>query len=174
MATIGDYYRRFHAMNNGFKGTIESALKSVNLSYYIREQLYSGLDGNENELRPSYMDDPYFRERTNSEEKARNMARWYVKHKELITPPLTSNIGFKARGKETPNLIIRGDFYESIISTVDNWRIKIETQGVSFGADVERKYGSQIFALSEKSKRHIIETYIKPAIADYLKVYGLR
>jgi hypothetical protein len=44
---------------------------------------------------------------------------------------------------------------------------------VAFGADIERKYGSQIFKISEKAGSHYMEYRLLPKIERFIKECGL-
>ena len=113
---------------------------------YVREQLYSGVDGDENPLIPGYTEDPYFK-KTYGEHWKKNAER-YKNWKTKIQKPKPSYLGFSARGNNTPNLIIRGDFYSSITAIPISNGIRIASYGVSFGSDIEKKYGYKIAILS--------------------------
>lgn len=136
---------------------------------YIREQLYSGLDGNERPLTPGYMDDPYFDSFKNPKKAAEDYKNWKTK----IQRPKPSYLGFSARNNNTPNLIIRGDFYSSITAIPMSDGIRIETLGVSFGSDIEKKYGSQIFKISDKAGSHYVEYRLLPKIERMINDLGL-
>ena len=51
---------------SGFEKSCMDCLQENNIEVadLVREQLYSGLDGNTDSLRPGYSEDPYFRETT--------------------------------------------------------------------------------------------------------------
>lgn len=136
---------------------------------YIREQLYSGLDGNEKPLQPGYMQDPYFQIYKYPQKAAEKYKNWKTK----IQRPKPSYLGFPARNNNTPNLIIRGDFYSSITAIPISEGVRLVTYGVEFGTDVERKYGSQIFKVTETAKRHYIVYRLLPKIEHYYKQCGL-
>lgn len=138
---------------------------------FIREQLYSGKNGKENPLTPTYSDDPYFKEHYGKNWRA--AAERYRKWKMLISPPSPSYLGLQPRHSNTPNLIIRGDFYDSIVATATGSGFVIGTQGLSFGRDVERKYGSGIFEIGNHAKKFFIETKLLPSILNNFKSYGL-
>lgn len=136
---------------------------------YIREQLYSGVDGNENALKPGYMQDPYFNEFKDPVKAATAYKNWKTK----IQPPKPSYLGFSARNNNTPNLIIRGDFYSSITAIPITEGVRIVSFGVEFGTDIERKYGSQIFKISNKAGSHYVKYRLLPKIERYFKDCGL-
>lgn len=146
----------------------------------VREQLYSGIDGRGAPLSPSYSSDPYFREPRAGffDEEA---DRWvscfmrpdlYVAWKMRITPPEASQrLGLPARDSDTPNLFIVGTFHGSIDGRPTSSGVEIFTSGWPEGPAVERKYGSQIFALSDPAVGHFNEHFLWPWLrAWYLSV----
>lgn len=136
---------------------------------YIREQLYSGVDGDERPLTPGYMEDPYFQIYKDPKKAAEQYKNWKTK----IQPPKPSYLGFRARGNNTPNLIIRGDFYSSITAIPISDGVRIISYGVEFGTDIERKYGSQIFKISDKAGSHYVEYRLLPKIERFFNECGL-
>ena len=73
----------------------------------------------------------------------------------------------------TPNLIIRGDFYSSITAIPISDGVRIVSYGVEFGTDIERKYGSQIFKISDKAGSHYVEYRLLPKIERFFNECGL-
>lgn len=137
----------------------------------VREQLYSGIDGRGAPLSPSYSMDPYFHN---------PMAgffddehdHWvpcfmhperYIAWKMSITPPLAGGkLGLPARSSDQPNLFIYGTFHSSIDARATPSGVEIFTFGWDDGPAVERKYGSQIFGLSEPAVGHFNTNYLMP------------
>ena len=100
-------------------------------------------------------------------------AEKYKNWKTRIQRPKPSYLGFPARNNNTPNLIIRGDFYSSITAIPISDGVKIVSYGVSFGADIESKYGSQIFKVSTKAREHYIMYRLIPHIDKFTKQCGI-
>ena len=137
---------------------------------YVHEQLFAGVNGRGNPLRPTYLTDPYFRQEYGKGWK--EAARAYMEWKwGMSYPKMPSWLGFRPRRKETPNLIITGEFYSSIYAVRKGFGIEIGTRGTSFGDDVERKYGSIIFGITPAARRHYIENRMKAELARILKKY---
>ena len=90
-----------------------------------------------------------------------------------IQPPARSYLGFRPRNADTPNLIIRGDFYASITAIPIADGISIVSQGVMFSSDIERKYGNVIYEIGDKARRHWINFYMLPRIRTFMKECGL-
>ena len=137
----------------------------------VREQLYSGIDGRGAPLSPSYSQDPYFRDHRAGffDEEADNWVSCfmrpdlYIAWKQRITPPEASKrLGLPARSSDTPNLFIFGTFHSSIDARAVSKGIEIFTFGWDGGPHVERKYGSQIFALSSQAVAHFNTNYLMP------------
>lgn len=156
-----------------FCDDLQSSVKTFiqsNGKYFVesvKEQLYSGLDGDDRELTPNYLNDPFF----NSKDAGRwkNNNKGYMIWKSKITPPQSSYLGFRARNIETPNLIIVGDFYNSIfVKDTDNG-IEIGSDS-TLGASIEKKYGSRIFKVSDLSfywKKQELDSDIQSLINKY-------
>lgn len=137
----------------------------------VREQMYSGVDGRDAPLSPSYSQDPYFREPRAGffDEDA---GQWvpcfmhperYIAWKMRITPPEASQrLGLPARGSDTPNLFIVGTFHGSVDARATQQGVEIFTFGWDEGPAVERKYGSQIFALGNPAVGHFNENFLWP------------
>lgn len=136
---------------------------------FVTEQLYSGLNGEESPLRPKYSEDPYF----NAFKDPKKAAERYKKWKMKIQPPARSYLGFEPRGADTPNLIIRGDFYSSITAIPVADGLSIVSQGLMFSADIERKYGNVIYQIGDKSKEHYVQFYMLPRIMKLMEECGL-
>lgn len=137
----------------------------------VREQLYSGIDGRGAQLSPSYSQDPYFRDHRAGffDEEADTWVSCfmrpdlYIAWKQRITPPVASGrLGLPARSIDQPNLYIFGTFHSSIDARAVSKGIEIFTFGWDGGPQVERKYGSQIFALSSQAVAHFNTNYLMP------------
>lgn len=136
----------------------------------IGEQLYSGLDGDTNSLRPSYSDDPFFDIK----------GRWYhdsdgyIEWKKKITPLVTSpRLNLPPRPIDVPNLYITGAFHESIRASVNGDSLSIGTFGFTEGPDIVRKYGDNILNLGVDAREYIVLEMLEPFIGDFFKKYGL-
>lgn len=135
----------------------------------IGEQLYSGLDGDTNSLRPTYSDDPFFDIK----------GRWYqdsggyIEWKKKITPPVTSpRLSLPPRPIDVPNLYIIGTFHESIRASVNGGSLSINTIGFSDGPDIVRKYGDDILNLGMDAREYLVIELLEPFIGDFFKKYG--
>lgn len=174
MANIIEAEKNFNALVEGFESMIRNimAAQKKELQIYITEQLYSGVNGKDKPLRPTYLNDPYFKSRESG--KWYKNARGYMMWKEGITPPYASSwLGIPRRSPDTPNLIIRGDFHNSITAVPFDKGLRIESVGVSFSDDIERKYGQAIYRVGSYARRYFIEKYVKKGIEDYFRKFGV-
>lgn len=171
MADFEKLEHSVHSIVTGFEQTIAECLtqnKSV-VEDLIGEQLYSGLDGDTNSLRPSYSDDPFFDIK----------GRWYhdsdgyIEWKKNITPPMASpRLNLPPRPIDVPNLYITGTFHESIRATVNGGKVLINTVGFSDGPDIVRKYGDNILNLGMDAREYIVLEMLKPFVGNFFKKYG--
>lgn len=136
---------------------------------FVTEQLYSGVNGDEVPLRPKYSEDPYFNAFKNPKKEAERYRKWKMR----IQPPARSYLGFNPRDSDTPNLIIRGDFYASITAIPIADGISIVSQGVMFSSDIERKYGNVIYEIGDKAKEHYVQFFMLPRIMKLMEECGL-
>ena len=73
---------------------------------------------------------------------------------------------------DTPNLIITGEFYSSIRVNVSSEGLKIGSD-TTMGKDIERKYGSIIFGLGQRSRSYFVEYVLSPALKEYFSRFGV-
>ena len=131
----------------------ENQEQAVNL---VKDQLYSGLDGNLKLLTPSYSQDPFF--------KTREAALKYAKFK-ATQNPRTINPLFGAKPYDTPNLIVNGKFvYDRMRMVSLKDRVAFEIGG-RLRNEIPKKYGKNTLKLSTKAV-----TYLKDnGVDDYVK-----
>lgn len=167
MATIKDSERIFREFVDGYSPMLENAITTHKdfAELAIREQLESGIDGNEKELQPNYLNDPYF--------KTRKEALRYMRWKERITPPVQSQLGLRERPVKTPNLRINGYFHNSIQAVSVDGGISLRSHGVDFAPDVEHKYGDALYKLGRTARRKFYRDYIRTSIKEYYRRFGL-
>ena len=137
----------------------------------IQEQLYSGMDGTDRCLSPTYDNDPYFNEPGPWQNKPEKYKRW----KEKITPPVVSFLlNLPPRPSEIPNLFITGTFYDSIRLERLNRSMSVFTEGFIDGPDIQKKYGDNIFALGSSAKEYFIIMHLRPWIENFFKECGYK
>jgi len=171
MGTFKDSYERYNEFKNGLQPVIVESIQNNGSEAveFIREQLYSGVDGDEKVLSPSYSSDPFFQSPEAGHWK--NNGKGYAKWKKTIQPPSPSYLGFGPRNMDTPNLIIVGNFYESIKSTLIENGIHIHSTGVHFARDIESKYGDVIYKLSPRAKKFFWDYTLKAVYKSYISKF---
>lgn len=171
--TLEEYSKSWKKLADGLEDVLVSQLQGETdlIEEFAREQLYSGVNGDEERLTPKYSQDPYFKEVYGKNWKSH--ATDYMKWKRKIQPPAASFLGFRPRAMDTPNLIIRGDFYDSITAIPVKEGVIVTSNGLSFSADIERKYTSKIYKMSNRAVKHYITYYAMPQIDDFIKYCGL-
>lgn len=115
MANIIEAEENFRRFATGFEPMIRDIMvkNREEVSQYIVEQLWSGINGNDKPLRPTYFNDPYF----NTKEAGYwyKNAKGYAAFKQRVAPLMYSSlINAPVSSKGTPNLIITGEFHDSI------------------------------------------------------------
>lgn len=141
----------------------------------VKEQLFSGIDGEGRELTPGYLDDPYF-DRVRwfhwEDGKMYHGAQGYQEWKKDITPPTPGQlIGYPARSVGAPNLYIDGTFYGTISAKALPDGVQIYTDSET-GMKIEQKYGATIFGIADLGREWFNETYLIPALNDFYKKCG--
>lgn len=166
MATIKGASDTFQRLNAGFQPMLTQLIQSngMELGGYVREQLWSGLDGDEKELRPTYLTDPYFKERYGSA--WRIMAERYADWKMEITPPSSGRLGFRPRDRVVPNLFIDGTFHRSIMPRNIDGGITFSSQ-VGFATEIEQKYHDTIYKVSRTARKRFLDDFVRGAIRTY-------
>lgn len=136
----------------------------------VHEQLYSGLDGEERHLSPTYDDDPFFEEEGEWYHRAKDYKAW----KGSITPPLKgSMLGLPPRPYEVPNLFINGKFYSEITVFRKGDFLDIDP-GMEHGPEIVAKYGDRILDLGPTGIEYFNTAYMLPAIENFFKDCGYR
>lgn len=167
MATIRGAEEMFRRFSEGYPPMVEKVITANRdvLEADIREQLESGLDGNEKELRPNYLNDPYF--------KTREEAEKYMRWKERITPPMQSTLGLRPRAVKTPNLRINGFYHHSIQAVPVAGGVRIGSQGVGFSGEIEGKYGGALYKVGRTARRKFYREHLRTALKEYYRRFGL-
>ena len=140
----------------------------------ISEQLFCGLDADENYLDPNYDNDPYF-----EEEKSPwyHRAKAYKEWKHNITPPqFGTMLGLSPRPDNVPNLWIDGTFHGQINAQRIEGGLNIDP-GNGRGPDIVAKYevdNKVILDLGPTAMRYFNEKYMIPAISKFFKDCGYK
>lgn len=161
-----------HRISDGFEGCVAQCLsdnKGV-IVQEIKEQLYSGLNGNDEHLSPTYDNDPYFNEEGYWHHRAAAYKAW----KKKITPPVSGTmIGLAARPDDVPNLFIDGTFYSGITARMQGNALEVSA-GSDSGPDIVRKYGEIILMPGPTAIDYFNLYHLIPAIEEFLRNCGYR
>ena len=106
--------------------------KQENIVNQVRSQLMDGVDGEGKGLRPTYLEDRFF--------KTQQQAIGYMNWKQKITPNLR-------RAPESPNLFINGFFHSLLFLKIEKEQA-IVTASDSFGTEIVSKYGQVAFGVN--------------------------
>ena len=173
MASLQEVSQIIHAIAIGLEDECVKCLdeRQEEIIDSIHEQLYSGLDGTEHLLSPSYDEDSYFSEPGPWQNRAEAYKRW----KEKITPPIRGEkLYLPPRPVEVPNLFIVGSFYESIHAERIRTGLHISSSGFKEGPDIERKYGEQILCMSDTAKAYFNLMFMRPCINRFFRNCGYK
>lgn len=174
MASIFEVVKIIHDIASGLEGECMKCLEQNRgeVINCIREQLYSGLDGDETNLSPTYDDDSFFQETTG---RWHNDPDGYKAWKNKITPPaVSSELCLPARPDSVPNLFITGAFHDSIYAEGSGDGLFIGTKGFRDGPLIEKKYGKQIFTIGNTAKEYFNLMFLRPWINDFFNKCGYR
>lgn len=159
-----------HRIASGFE---ENAVKcldehSQTMVSAVKEQLYSGLDGEGEYLSPTYDEDPFFEEPGTWHHRSNAYKEW----KREITPPDRSVIlNLPPRPESVPNLFIDGTFYSQINATMQGDMLYINP-GSGNGSDIVGKYGEEILLPGDTAIRYFNWEWMLPSIEDFFKKCG--
>lgn len=173
MASIYEVSRIINAIATGLK---EECLKCMDenrnvVESLVREQLYSGMNGKERLLSPTYDNDPFFEEKGQWFHRNKQYKHWKLKK----TPPIESEVLFlPPRPVEVPNLFITGTFHDSITARSNNSGLLITSIGFIDGPDIEKKYGGEIFMLGETGRAYFNNNILLPWLKRFFNNCGYK
>lgn len=169
---IQEVYAVVHAIAEGFEETVIDCLDkhSGNVVMAISDQLYSGIDGNDEYLSPTYDEDPFFNEDGPWYQNSQGYKAWKME----ITPPVVSSIlGLNPRPEEVPNLFITGKFHSDINAKRSGDMLLVDP-GHNDGPSIVSKYGEQILELSSRGVAYFNTEFLIPAIERFYSKCGYR
>lgn len=145
---------------------MNNILDSLNLTSAIKAQIDSGIKGDGSELRPTYMDDPFFQ----SADEAQKWIRKYRKYEVKSYPQWN----LPTRSVNTPNLNITGSlFFDYITADSNNGYVEIQAVGSPIEAELRAKYGDDILSLSPQVKAVIFERFAE-SLDEIARNFGFR
>lgn len=155
---ISDTIERVPDIVNEFVRDNSDVLLSLN-----KDQMLLGRDSSGNVLTPSYIQDPYFKKKEAAERYARMKYVLEGQHNSLIWNPRL----FPDKDRNTPNLIVRGDFQSAMFITVSGNSYTIGSTYID-AADIDKKYNNNIFGLAPESKEYFFRQWIRPMLINAL------
>ena len=173
MATLDEVCDAVKRWVDGFDGKCLECMEGNQgvFVHLITEQMYSGLKGDGTYITPSYDDDPFFEEPGMWFHGSERYKAW----KGEITPPVSSTLlGLPPRPYDVPNLFITGMFHESIKASRAGDVIRVYTSGFRDGPQIERKYGEEIFQLTDEAKEYFNIYALRPWLNDFMIKCGYR
>lgn len=170
MANIGEASDNFTRLTQQLPAALVALIQSqrAEVEDYITDQLYSGKDGNERDLSPNYLNDPYFNKYGKRRDRA---ARGYMAWKMRITPPVRSWLGLEPRKAIVPNLYINGYYHSKIRANETAGGLRIDGTA-SFSAEIEQKYGRDIYKVSPTAVAYFIREHAAPFLQRALNPRG--
>lgn len=171
MADIFDVCDMVVRMVDGFEPEIIQCLgdNAVIAEDAVREQMYSGLDGEDKFLSPTYDNDPYFEEKGPLYHKSGAYKQWKLD----ITPPTAGvMLMLQPRPDNVPNLFINGKFHSEVFATMQGDTLSIQESGDGDGPSIVSKYGEQILQLGPTAIGYFNNTYIIPCIWKFFADCG--
>ena len=147
----------------------------------VREQLWSGMDGEGKHLAPTYLEDPYLKNRKTPwfhyEEETGKIyigPQGYLDWKKNITPPKAGEmLGLPPRPEAVPNLFIDGTFHTQIRAIRKDKSLVLDP-GSKSGPDIVSKYGDSILAMSPAAVEYFNAHYLINAIDSFFKKCGYK
>lgn len=136
----------------------------------IKEQMLSGLDGEENHLTPTYDNDPYFDEAGFWYHRAKDYKAW----KRSISPQVSGAVlGLPPRPDDVPNLYITGVFYSEITAAPNGYGLDIDP-GNGNGPAIVAKYGDCLLDIGPTAIGYFNANFMLPAIESFFRDCGYR
>lgn len=120
----------------------------------LRDQLLHGKGSDGQDLKPGYLEDPYF--------KTPAAALRYAQWKKKISP----NVG---RNFNAPNLYITGYYHKRLKVFVFADGLSIDNFAM-FGEEVNQKYGGKATVLGGEFREKYIEGSLRPAVLKELNL----
>lgn len=171
MADIFEVCDIITEMSDGFVPTVLGCLSehADKAASAVREQMYSGIDGDGKFLSPTYDDDPYFEEKGPWQGRAQEYKKWKMD----ITPPVPGTmLNIPARPESVPNLFIDGTFHSEVFSEMRGDSLVVDVKEDGDAPDIVAKYGSQLLQLSPSAIEYFNDRFILPSIKEFFAKCG--
>ena len=171
MADLFDVADAIKAMAEGFEGEMLACLgeHATEAETAVRDQIYSGLSGDDSLLEPTYDNDPYFDDPTSPWYKR---AADYKGWKMSITPPSKGwLIDTPPRPAHVPNLYIDGTFHSTIYAQMNGDQLSVKVSGGDSEAIVA-KWGDNILRLGSYAIDFFNYMILSPRIETFFAKCG--
>lgn len=129
-----------------------------------RDQMLLGRDNEGNILSTSYLQDSYFKTSKQAESYARMKYALEQRHRSLLWFPVQL---FPDKDRNTPNLIVRGDFQDAMFITSGYNSFTIGSTYID-ASDINEKYNDKVFGLAPESRAYFYREWIRPIIINSL------
>lgn len=168
MASIQDIINRLESIRKNINSVPEIVSKVVEDNKDVilslnRDQMLLGRDTEGEVLSPSYLQDPYFKSQEAAQAYARMKYALESQHNSYIWNPQL----YPDKDRNTPNLIVRGDFQNAMFITANKTSYTIGSTYIDSPA-INSKYKNRIFGLAPKSKEYFYREWILPALINAL------
>lgn len=166
---IGEIINRFSKIQEGINklseivGNVVYRESAVLLSLN-KDQMLLGRNTEGKPIRPTYLNDPYFKTKKQAKAYAEQKKKLESKHNARIENPTL----YPPKSVNTPNLIVTGPFQDSMFITTGNSSFLIGSSYMD-SDDIEKKYHNLVFGLSPESKAFFYKHYIHPELLKLLK-----
>lgn len=167
---IKSVYDIIHNISEGFEANALQCLanQSSVVVDLIKEQIYSGVDGDGEYLSPTYDDDPFFEEPGYWYHRAKDYKAW----KYHITKPVVSpRLMLSPRPVEVPNLYIDGTFFGEIRAAMQGDMLEV-SPGNGNGPAIKEKYGDKLFMLGTDAVEWFNLEFMWPSIEKFINNCG--
>lgn len=160
------------SISDGFEDACKQCLQSESglMLDLIREQMYVGMDGDEQHLSPTYDDDPYFNEPGWWYHRAASYKAWKMQ----ITPPLAGILtDLPPRPDNVPNLWIDGTFHSEVNAKPTTEGVNIDP-GNGNGPSIVAKYGDRLLFPGPTAIEYFNLYKMLPAIGEHFEKCGYK
>lgn len=155
--TVLNLLDSFKSIQGQIPETIEASLFSneEKIISIQQGQIYDGKTNQNQDIRPLYTEDPYF--------KTPQQAQGYIKWKQRITPN-------SSRNPNAPNLFINGYFFNSLRLVKINSDVVVRSLAGGEIGKLDDKY-QNLFGLYEENQNKINNEIILPKIWELIEKY---
>lgn len=168
---IQDYLNRYETIRSrvlNFNSILSEAVSQFGdiIVELNKDQMLLGRDTDGKPFTPSYLADPYF--------KTKAQANWYANMKYALESQHKSRLNYPQlypdKNKDTPNLIVIGNFQDGMFITVNGDTHRIDSTYID-SPDIEDKYNKKVFGLTKESKEFFYREFLRDFLIE--NIYGM-